>query len=206
MIILGRYGMYLSFLDEKGISTKDGIGYTGSEQTYIATIQRYYKSYEGNKRSVEEFLAASDLTNYCIKVHSIKSNSRMIGASHLGDLFEELEMASRNNDLATIKEKTAPALKEYSELIEILRPIGEMEAVKVSGEISAEEARETADKLLNALDDFDDELSAKLVKKLLGYPFRLTQKQKVKEAEEHISDFLYDEAAELIREVIPSIE
>ena len=55
----------------------------------------------------------------------------MIGASHLGDLFEELEMASRNNDLATIKEKTAPALKEYSELIEILRPIGEMEAAEV---------------------------------------------------------------------------
>ena len=198
--------MDISFLDEKGISTKDGIGYTGSQEKYISTIQRYFKGYESNKQSVEDYLAASDLKNYCIKVHSIKSNSRMIGASHLGDLFEELETASRNNDLETIKAKTDTALKEYSDLIDILRPIGEMEPVKVSGEISAEEAMKTADRLLEALDDFDDELSSELVKKLLGYPFRLTQRQKVKEAEDHISDFMYDEAAELIREVIPSIE
>ena len=198
--------MDLNFLDEKGISTKDGISYTGSQEKYISAIQRYFKGYESNKRSVEDHLAMSDLENYCIKVHSLKSNSRMIGASHLGALFEELEMASRNNDLETIKAKTDTALKEYSDLIDILRPIGEMEPVKVSGEISAEEAKETADKLLEALDEFDDELSSELVKKLQGYPFRLTQRQKVKEAEDYISDFMYDEAAELIREVIPSIE
>ena len=198
--------MDLSFLDEKGISTEDGISYTGDREKYISAIQRYFKGYESNKRSVEDHLAKSDLENYCIKVHSLKSNSRMIGASHLGDLFEELEMASRNNDLETIKAKTDTALKEYSELIDILRPIGEMETIKVIGEISAEEAKETADKLLEALDEFDDELSGELVNKLLGYPFRLTQRQKVKEAENFISDFMYDEAAELIREVIPSIE
>ena len=198
--------MDLSFLDEKGISTKDGISYTGNQEKYISAIQRYFKGYESNKRSVEDHLAASDLNNYCIKVHSIKSNSRMIGASHLGDLFEELEMASRNNDLETIKAKTDTALKEYSDLIDILRPIGEMEPIKVSGEISAEEAKETADKLLEALDEFDDERSSELVKKFQGYPFRLRQRQTVKEAENYISDFMYDEAAELIREVIPSIE
>ena len=59
---------------------------------------------------------------------------------------------------------------------------------------------------MEALDDFDDDLSAELVAKLGGYPFRITQRQKLKKAADLISDFMYDEAAELIKEIIPSIE
>ena len=196
----------ISLLNEKGISTAEGIGYTGSEEKYISAVQRYYKSYENNKKNIEDLLAASDMEGYCIKVHSLKSNSKMIGALSLAAAFEELEKASGNNDIDSVKEKTAPALKMYREVIEILKPLGESEKVIVAGEISAEEAKETAEKLLEALDDFDDDLSKKLAEKLLGYPFRITQKQKVKEAENYISDFMYDEAADLIREIIPSIE
>ena len=94
----------------------------------------------------------------------------------------------------------------YKGVIEVLRPIGEMETVKVAGELTADEARKTADELLAALDDFDDDLSALLAGKLMGYPFRLTQKQKLREAAQYIGDFMYDEAAELIREIIPGIE
>ena len=198
--------MDLSFLNENGISTEEGIGYTGGEEKYISALQRFVKGYENNRDQVKEFLATSDTEGFCVRVHSLKSNAKMIGADGLALAFEELENASRRFDLAAMKEKTGPALDLYADVIEAIRPIGEMEPVKASGEISAEEARETADKLLEALDDFDDELSAELVRKLKGYPFRLTQKEKLKEAEEHIADFMYDEAAELIREVIPSIE
>lgn len=198
--------MDLSFLNENGISTEEGIGYTGGEEKYISALQRFFKGYENNRDQVKEFLATSDTEGFCVRVHSLKSNAKMIGADGLALAFEELENASRRFDLAAMKEKMGPALDLYADVIEAIRPIGEMEPVKASGEISADEARETADKLLEALDDFDDELSAELVRKLKGYPFRLTQKEKLKEAEEHIADFMYDEAAELIREVIPSIE
>ncbi len=196
----------ISWLDEKGISTKDGIGYTGSEERYIAALQRFFKGYEKNRKAVEEMLATSDTEAFCIRVHSLKSNARMIGAAELADAFEELELASKRFDVALMKEKTAPALEMYAQLIETIRPIGEMESVKIRGEITAEEAREVAAKLLEALDDFDDELSAELTGKLLGYPFRLTQKEKLKEAMENIKDFMYDEAAALIRGIIPAIE
>ena len=63
-----------------------------------------------------------------------------------------------------------------------------------------------AKKLLDALDEFDDELAKDLVRKLSGYPFRITQKGKLREAEDQINDFMYEEAAELIREILPEIE
>ena len=124
----------------------------------------------------------------------------------LGSAFEELELAGKNSNYALIEEKTKGVLDQYKELIEILRPIGEAVQVKVSDEISAEQAREIVRELLEALDDFDDEKSAELASKLSGYPFRLTQKEKLKQAAEAINDFMYDEAAELIKEISDSIE
>ena len=198
--------MDLGFLDEKGISTAEGIGYTGGEEKYISALQRFFKGYENNRDLVRNLLDTSDTEGYCVRVHSLKSNAKMIGADGLALAFEELENASRNYDIPAMKEKTGPALELYAEVIETIRPIGEMQPVKAAGEISVEEAKETADKLLEALDDFDDELSSELVKKLKGYPFRLTQKEMLREAEEKIADFMYDEAADLIKAVKPSIE
>ena len=195
-----------TWLNDKGFSVKEGIAYTGGEEKYISAIQRYYKNYESNVKTVRDALASGDIEGYCIKVHAIKSNSKMIGAKELGKAFEELELASKNNDMATVNAKTEPTLLMYKNVIETLRPIGEMEAIQVSGEIGAEEAKETADKLLEALDDFDDELSKELAEKLRGYPFRFTQKERLKEAINYISDFSYDEAAEIIKEIIPAIE
>lgn len=195
-----------SSLKQNGISTDDGIGFTGGADKYVSALQRYYKGYEANKKAVSELLASQDIENYAIKVHSLKSNSRMIGANDLASAFEELELAAKAGNTALINEKTQPALAMYDCVIDTIRPFGEMESVKVAGEISADEAKVVAAELLDALDDFDDELSASLVAKLAGYPFRLTQKQKLREASDFISDFMYDEAAEIIKEILPAIE
>ncbi len=201
-----RMELDLGRLEDKGISTADGIGYTGGEEKYAAALQRYLKNYPENRKSVCELQKSKDTEAFMIKVHALKSNSKMIGAKDLASLFEKLELAAKEGDTAYIEENTDGVLKKYDELIEIIRPVGEMEEIHVQGELTAAEAKETADGLLEALDEFDDELSAELAKKLGGYPFRITQKQKLEEAARYIGDFLYDEAAELIKEIYPSIE
>ncbi len=195
-----------SILEENGFSVADGISYTGRKEKYVSALQRFFKGYESNKKAIEGLLASGDTEGYSIKVHALKSNSRMIGAVGLGDAFEELELAVKDGNTDFINDKTPEVLRSYRKVIEIIRPFGEMDSVKVSDEISADEAKETAEQLLIALDDFDDDLSAKLAFKLGGYPFRITQRQKLKEAADYISDFMYDEAAELIKEIISAIE
>lgn len=193
-------------LEAQGIAVAEGLDYTGGPDRYAAALQRYFHNYEANRAAVEDALSAGELETYTIKVHALKSNSKMIGASALGKAFEELELAGKRGDAAFVSEHTAAALSQYAELIELLRPIGEAAAVRAPGEIGAAEARETAEKLLEALDNFDDELSAELAEKLAGYPFRPTQKEKLREAAELIGSFMYDEAAALIREIVPAIE
>ena len=68
-------------------------------------------------------------------------------------------------------------------------------------EITADEARRIAAELLAALDDFDDELSKKLVLKLGGYPFSTPQRDKLAKALNYIDDYQYENAEELIREL-----
>ncbi len=196
----------LSWIKDIGLDTDTGIGYTGGEDKYISALGRFYKNYEKNKIKVTEFYGAKDYESYMITVHALKSNAKMIGAMELSRDFEMLENATRNNEIAVIEEYTTPVMMKYGKLIELLSPLAEMGETKAADEISADEAREVADRLFAALDDFDDETSKTLASKLTGYPFRPTQADKLKEAIAQIDDFMYDEAAELIKEIYPTIE
>ncbi len=196
----------LNSLRKHGLMVEEGISFTGNEERYVAAIQRYLKGYEKNKRDMISMLEAGDLEDYRIRVHSLKSNSKMIGASELSKKFSDLESAAESKDVEYIRSIAPRVLTAYDELITFLAPFGKMEEVHPAGELTAEEAAETVVRLLDALDEFDDELSAKLAVKLLGYPFRITQKEKLRNAIRYIDDFMYDEAAELIQDISPSIE
>ena len=196
----------LNALTELGVDTKTGMEYTGGKEKYLSALQRFYKTSENNRRKVWEFLTAGDMENLSIAVHALKSNAKMLGAADLAEGFEKLELASRENDRELVSASIDGTMAGYEKLLEVIKPLGEMETFKAPGEISAEEAKKTADALLDALDEFDDELAKALVRKLSGYPFRITQKGKLREAEDQINDFMYEEAADLIREILPAIE
>ena len=199
-------GTDLTWLNEAGLDTETGMSYTGGHDKYISAVQRFFRNHEKNRNKITEYLGAKDYESYMITVHALKSNAKMIGALNLSALFETLEMAARNGETGVIDEQNDDTLKAYDELIQKLSPIGEMGDVRAVDEISAETARETVDKLLAALDDFDDEEAGKQAKILSGYPFRTTQAGQLKEAIGLIEDFMYDEAAELIRAIAPTIE
>ena len=196
----------LNALTELGVDTKTGMEYTGGKEKYLSALQRFYKTSENNRRKVWEFLTAGDMENLSIAVHALKSNAKMLGAADLAEGFEKLELASRENDRELVSASIDGTMAGYEKLLEVIKPLGEMETFKAPGEISAEEAKKTANTLLDALDEFDDELAKALVRKLSGYPFRITQKGKLREAEDQINDFMYEEAADLIREILPEIE
>ncbi|MBR2187749.1 MAG: Hpt domain-containing protein, partial [Lachnospiraceae bacterium] len=188
------------------IDLKTGFDYTGGQDRYVSALQRYYKSSESNMEKIRDFLNREDTDNLEILFHAIKSNSLMIGALSLSDRFALLETYSRDGDLAAVNSNIEETLDEYEKILEVLKPLGEMERLKAEGELTGEEAKETAYKLLAALDDFSDDLAAELISKLAGYPFRITQMNKLQKTADLINDFMYDDAAELIKEIIPSIE
>ena len=198
-------GFDISLLEKSGLDISEGLSYTGDADKYAKAIQRYFSNYESNRSKVCDFYEKRDYENYMVTVHSLKSNSRMIGAADLAALFEKLEHAARNNDIATINATHDHTVKTYDDLIRNLSHIIDSAPAETSDEISADEAQKVARELLLALDDFDDELSATLVKKLSGYPFTSDLQDMLKKAAAYIDDFMYDDAAELIKELSKAI-
>ena len=196
----------LKWVEEIGLDINSGIGFTGGRDKYISALQRFFKNKENNLKKINEFLSGEDYENYMITVHALKSNAKMIGATHLSDGFERLEIASRDGEIDVVKEHNFEVVAEYEELIQKLSPIGEIGEFKAADEISSDVAKQTAAELLEALDDFDDDKSKELALRLSGYPFRITQKEILQKAIEYIEDFLYDEAADEVRKIIPEIE
>ena len=196
----------LKWIEEIGLDINSGIGFTGGRDKYISALQRFFKNKENNLKKINEFLSGEDYENYMITVHALKSNAKMIGATHLSDGFERLEIASRDGEIEVIKDHNFEVIAEYEELIQKLSPIGEIGEFKAADEISSDVAKQTAAELLDALDDFDDDKSKELALRLSGYPFRITQKEILQKAIEYIEDFFYDEAADEVRKIIPEIE
>ena len=196
----------LKWIEEIGLDINSGIGFTGGRDKYISALQRFFKNKENNLKKINEFLSGEDYENYMITVHALKSNAKMIGATHLSDGFERLEIASRDGEIEVIKDHNFEVIAEYEELIQKLSPIGEIGEFKAADEISSDVAKQTAAELLDALDDFDDDKSKELALRLSGYPFRIMQKEILQKAIEYIEDFFYDEAADEVRKIIPEIE
>lgn len=198
--------MDISFLDAKGIDTRTGIEFTGDKEKYISALKRYFNGFEDNSKKVCELYEKGDMDNYSITVHALKSNSKMVGAMALAELFEKLEIASREGGITYVRENHKKMLDAYRDFVELIRPIGEADVEPPADEIDAERAKEIISELLEALDDFDDEKSKDLAGKLLGYPFRLAQKELLGKAIKLIDDFMYDDAAGIIKEISETIE
>lgn len=192
-------------LKECGIDTEVGIEYTGSEDKYLNAIKRYYNAYESNRKRITDALSSMNIDDYIIIVHSLKSNSRMIGAGELSSCFEALEMAARNGKTSVITSDTNDVLNLYDTVIKQLEPIGRDDDPAAASKISYDEAQKTIEELLEALDEYEDERSSELVSKLAGYPFGEMQRDMLNKAAGYIGEFMYDEAADIIKQISAAI-
>ena len=193
-------------LKDYGLNVEDGLKYTGGKEKYIAAVLRYMKNHDRNREELDAFLGSDDIERYKVRVHALKSNSKMIGAVEIGREFEALESAALGGKIDYIRDNNDRVMNLYDGLVNKLAPLRELGEVRPTDEIDADKARVVADELLKALDEFDDELAKKHATVLSGYPFRITQKQKLKNAVRYIEDFMYDEAADIIKDIYTSIE
>ena len=97
-----------------------GMKNSGSKEAFLSVLKIYYDSYEIKANELEGFFANRDWENYTIKIHALKSSSRLVGAVDLGTRAEALEMAGKGNDISFIEENHEEAMKEFKEIRDAL--------------------------------------------------------------------------------------
>ncbi|WP_408071324.1 DegV family protein [Butyrivibrio sp. JL13D10] len=106
-----------------GIDAKTALEYSGSEESLLSVMKIFYESIDKKADEIEDFYDKEDYKNYTIKVHALKSSSRLIGATDLGNLAKDLEMAGNNNDICFIKENHNRLINKFRGFKDILSPL-----------------------------------------------------------------------------------
>ena len=100
-----------------------GIMNCGGKEAYIKVLTAYAGSVADQCDDIEALWSSGDTDNLTIKVHALKSTSRVIGAEDIGSLAEKLETAGHSGNTAIISEGIGELLTKCRKLGQQLLPL-----------------------------------------------------------------------------------
>ena len=98
------------------IDARSGLTNCDTVEDYEEALTIYSGSVEEKAAEIEQLVDDANVPVYTLKLHSLKSMSRLIGAIELGEMSFELELAGRNGNIDKICKKTPGLLEKYREL------------------------------------------------------------------------------------------
>ena len=114
----------LKWINEvEDIDPAEGMRNCGQPQQYIKFIRTFFDTLENRIKEIRDAFDSEDIKSYTIKVHSLKSTARIMGAKELSNLAEELERAGDENNREKITDKTPKLLEVCASIKEKLSPI-----------------------------------------------------------------------------------
>jgi HPt (histidine-containing phosphotransfer) domain-containing protein len=148
------------------------------------------------------FLAAGDLENFAIAVHTMKSSLATIGAMRLSETAFELEKAAKNRE-ADFCQRRFPEFKEkllslYKKLSVIFSG-SQKPRERKPGDMSR--LRENAQKALAAVEAFDSDAGIEILENLLSYDFGAENNMLLENALSALENFEYEDASASLRKI-----
>ncbi|MCR5626909.1 MAG: response regulator, partial [Lachnospiraceae bacterium] len=107
----------------KGIDVKEGLKYCVEAELYLEVIESYYSEIDVNAEQIELYYNENNIKDFTVKVHSLKSSSKSIGAVRLSEKAALLEKAGKDGNMDYIRENTSEVLRELRELKDSLSEI-----------------------------------------------------------------------------------
>ena len=185
------------------INTEIGLGrFQDKKDTYRITMDMFQKKLPAECDKMAGFLAANDLENFAIAVHTIKSNLATVGAMRLSETASELETASKNKE-ADFCRRRFPEFKEkllslYKKLSVIFSG-GQDQRERKPGDMNR--LRENAQKALAAVKAFDSDTGIEIIKNLLPYDFGAETNMLLENALTALENFEYEGASESLGKI-----
>ncbi len=126
--------------DVEGISVPDGIKASGGIGSFISSLNLFRDTLEGNADVLEKSFKEGDIRLFTVKVHSLKTSARIIGALELSAMAEKLEEAGNKQLKGFIEENIDKFLEDYKAFKDKLSKLDE---VNGSGDDNREEIPES---------------------------------------------------------------
>lgn len=114
----------LEELRNAGVEPEAGLKYCrGDEEFYKSLLLEYAKNVSKKIAELKKYYDTADWNDYSIRVHAVKSTSKMIGAADISALAKYLEDASKAADSAAVSEKHEAFMTGYENLMQKINSV-----------------------------------------------------------------------------------
>ena len=173
----------------------------GSSELLFSTIEQYHSSINQKALELQNYFEAEDWHNYEIKVHALKSTSRLIGAIELSNLAEHLEKSANQNDIDEIQLKHKELINTFIDYLKILEPVLKNESDdSLKPEISKEQLKERIKLMIEYAEAFDIDGLDNIVKELTNFKLPLDFSQKFVKISQYVQNVDFKELRNLLLE------
>ncbi len=110
-----------TFLEENNIDVQKGLELLGDMDMYNETMGDFLDEISEKYPNAKKYKEQGDMANYAILVHSIKSDSKYLGFTHLADLAYAHELKSKENDITYVNNNFEELENEIIRIINIVK-------------------------------------------------------------------------------------
>ncbi|MCQ2521853.1 MAG: response regulator [Lachnospiraceae bacterium] len=198
-------GQQLSIENLAGIDTKAGLEACGSEALFRKLLGDYCRIIDMKATKLEKCLADGMIRDYTIEVHALKNTSRMIGATELSGWFKQMEDYGNAENVEAIAAENADLLDTYRSYKRVLEPFMDAsEEDKVEADV--EELIADLKNMDHAMDTFDLDTVASIMKKIQGLRVPACVKDKERMLEAYVADVAMEEVMQITKEMVAVLE
>ena len=111
----------IDYLKQNGVDLNKSIELLGDIEMYDMTINDFLSEVEEKWNNIVTYKNNSDMENYAIEVHSLKSDAKYLGFMSLADIAYQHELKSKENDINFILEHFTELEIEYNKALNIAK-------------------------------------------------------------------------------------
>ena len=189
-------------MDDRCLDCEKAIKGLGTVALFKKVVADYYKNGPDTLETIKHALEVKDFDTYAIRTHSLKSTSRQIGATELGDYAEKLEKAGKALDENEIAKYHDETMAMFENLLESLSKYFEEDlgASDDKPAITKEKVDEIFNKLTAACDELDMDVMEECAKQLGSFSFAEDKKDVIDRLIDAIGSMDPDSVTELMNE------
>ena len=181
--------------DIKEIDVKKGISNCGDEESYAMTLATYANTLDGYINEIQGLYDEKDIQNATIKIHALKSTSRIIGATDIGEKAQELENAGNAGNKETLDNELGPFLDRCRKLAEQLIPLRSNDDIEDNSDlplISDTEFEEACSIIKDYSSNFNSKGITEVLDDMKAFRFTDEQKELITKIKKAVNDYDYD--------------
>ena len=184
--------------DTEGIDVTDGINNSGGIENFILSLNMFLDTIDENAKVIRDSYEGGNIRLFTIKVHSLKSSARIIGAERLSKMAADMEDAGNREDRAYIDANIDALLKAYLSYEEKLERLHE-ETESTNKEMIPEEVLKDAySALSDVIPQMDYDSVEMILDSLKEYALPKEDDERIKEVQRRLKSFDWDGMEALI--------